>query len=80
MNTRFKVIASYNILPYDFIHVLIFVIVSKCRKSPKLTYIVNFVNTTCYIVFYIVIVVVMNDRSWILLPPTMFPSSLSTYS
>ena len=42
MNTRFKVFASYNILQYlcDFIHVLIFVIVSKCRKSPKLTNIV----------------------------------------
>ena len=40
--TRFKVIASYNILQYlcDFIHVLIFVIVSKCRKSPKLMNIV----------------------------------------
>jgi hypothetical protein len=37
MNTRFKVFASYNILQYmcDFIHVLIFVTVSKCRKSPK---------------------------------------------
>jgi hypothetical protein len=42
MNTRFKVFASYNILHYlcDFIHVLIFVTVSKCRKSPKLTNIV----------------------------------------
>jgi hypothetical protein len=42
MNTRFKVFASYNILQYmcDFIHVLIFVTVSKCRKSPKLTNIV----------------------------------------
>jgi hypothetical protein len=32
MNTRFKVVASYNILQYlcDFIHVLIFVYVSKC--------------------------------------------------
>ena len=39
MNTRFKVFASHNILQYlcDFIHVIIFVIVSKCRKSPKLT-------------------------------------------
>jgi hypothetical protein len=39
MNTRFKVFASSNILQYlcDFIHVLIFVTVSKCRKSPKLT-------------------------------------------
>jgi hypothetical protein len=45
MNTRFKVFASYNILQYlcDFIPVLIFVIVSKCRKSPKLT---NIVITT----------------------------------
>jgi hypothetical protein len=44
MNTRFKVFASYNILQYlcDFIHVLIFVTVSKCRKSPKLTNIVTF--------------------------------------
>jgi hypothetical protein len=42
MNTRFKVFASYNILQYlcDFIHVLIFVTVSKCRKIPKLTNIV----------------------------------------
>ena len=42
MNTRFKIFASYNILQYlcDFIHVLIFVTVSKCRKSPKLTNIV----------------------------------------
>src|SRR6202022_2476475 len=42
MNTRFKVFASYNILQYlcDFIHVLIFVIVSKCRKNLKLTNIV----------------------------------------
>jgi hypothetical protein len=39
MNTRFKVFASDNILQYlcDFIHGLIFVTVSKCRKSPKLT-------------------------------------------
>ena len=42
MNARFKVFASYNILQYqcDFIHVLIFVTASKCRKSPKLTNIV----------------------------------------
>ena len=42
MDTRFKVFASYNILQYmcDFIHVLIFVTVSKCQKSPKLTNIV----------------------------------------
>jgi hypothetical protein len=42
MNTRFKVFASYNILQYlcDFIHVLIFVTVSKCRRSLKLTNIV----------------------------------------
>jgi hypothetical protein len=42
MNTRFKVFASYNILQYlcDFIHVLIFVTVSKCQKIPKLTNIV----------------------------------------
>ena len=42
MNTRFKVFASYNILQnmYDFIHVLIFVTLSKCQKSPKLTNIV----------------------------------------
>jgi hypothetical protein len=39
MNTRFKVFASYNILQYlcDSIQVFIFVTVSKCRKSPKLT-------------------------------------------
>ena len=42
MNTRFKVFASYNILQYlcDFIHVLIFVVVSKCQKSSNLTNIV----------------------------------------
>jgi hypothetical protein len=42
MNTRFKVFASYNIFQYmcDFIHVLIFVTISKCRKSPKLMNIV----------------------------------------
>ena len=47
MNTRFKVFASYNILQYlcDFIHVLIFVTVSKCRKSPKLTNIVIYHKT-----------------------------------
>ena len=39
MNTHFKVFASYNILQYlcDFIHVLIFVTISKCQKSPKVT-------------------------------------------
>ena len=38
MNIRFKVFASYNILQYlcDFIHVLIFVTVSKCRKKPQI--------------------------------------------
>jgi hypothetical protein len=42
MNTRFRAFATYNILQYlcDFIHVLIFVTVSKCRKNPKLTNIV----------------------------------------
>ena len=42
MNTHFKVYASYNIFQYlcDFIHVLKFVTVSKCRKSPKLMNIV----------------------------------------
>jgi hypothetical protein len=42
MNTCFKEFASYNILQYlcDFINVLIFVIVSKCQKSPKLMNIV----------------------------------------
>ena len=42
MNTCFKVFASYNILQClcDFIHVLIFVTISKCRKSPKLMNIV----------------------------------------
>ena len=54
MNTHFKVFSSYNILQYlcDFIHVLIFVIVSKCRKSPKLTNIVivvwSFLNTCTF--------------------------------
>jgi hypothetical protein len=51
MNTRFKVFASYNILQYlcDFIHVLIFVTVSKCQKSPNLTNIVmgGKVRSTC---------------------------------
>ena len=38
MNTCFKVFASYNILQYmcDFIHVLLFVIVSKCRKKSQI--------------------------------------------
>jgi len=42
MNTRFKVFASYNILQYlrNFIHVLIFVTVSKCQKNPKFMIIV----------------------------------------
>ena len=42
MNTRFEVFASNNILQYmcDFIHVLIFVNVSKCWKRPKLKNIV----------------------------------------
>ena len=46
MNTHFKVFASYNILQYlcDFIHVLIFVNVSKCQKNPKLTNIVIIVH------------------------------------
>jgi hypothetical protein len=48
MKTRFKVVASYNILQYlcDFIHVLIFVTVSKCQKNPKLTNIVIDVKKT----------------------------------
>jgi hypothetical protein len=50
MNTRFKVFASYHILQYlcDFIHVLIFVTVSKCRKNPKLTNVVFF-TLLCHI-------------------------------
>ena len=42
MNIRFKVFAAYNIFQNlcDYIHVLIFVTVSKSRKSPKLTDIV----------------------------------------
>ena len=38
MNTRFKIFASYNILQYlcDFIHVLIFVSVSKCWKKSQI--------------------------------------------
>ena len=61
MNICFKVFASYNILQYlcDFIHVLIFVTVSKCRNSPKLTNkVINIYHykllcgsTTPYIVF-----------------------------
>jgi hypothetical protein len=55
MNTRFKGFAFYNILQNlcDFIHVLIFVIVSKCRKSPKLTNIVipNLVRLSSFFFF-----------------------------
>ena len=38
MNTRFKVFASYSILQYlcDFIHVLMFVTVSKCQKNSQI--------------------------------------------
>jgi hypothetical protein len=38
MNTHFKIFASYNILQYmcDFIHVLIFVTVSKFRKKSHI--------------------------------------------
>ena len=41
-----KSVCIYNILQnmHDFIHVLIFVNVSKCRKSPKLTNIVRLFN------------------------------------
>ena len=58
MNTHFKVFASYNILQYlcVFIHVLKFVTVSKCQKSPKLTnivmYGVNVYNLFCNLVHY----------------------------
>ena len=46
MHTHFKVFASYNILQYlcDFIHDLIFVTLSKCQESPKLTNIVIYVK------------------------------------
>ena len=52
MNTRFKVFASYNILQHlcDFIHVLIFVTVSKCRKCPRLA---NIVIYALHIIFHI---------------------------
>jgi hypothetical protein len=55
MNTRSKVFASYNILQYqcDFIHVLIFVIVSKCQKIPKLTNIV--IKVLVALVFFMAI-------------------------
>ena len=57
MNTRFKIFTSYNILqnPCNFIHVLIFVTVLKCRKSPKLTNIVTMAShpTKCH------------DKSWV---------------
>ena len=48
MNIRFKVFASYNIFQYmyDFNHILIFVTVSKCRKSPNLTNIVIRIPTS----------------------------------
>jgi hypothetical protein len=38
MNTRFKVFASYNILQYlcDFIHILIFVTISKMPKKSQI--------------------------------------------
>jgi hypothetical protein len=51
MSTRFKVFASHNILQYlcDFIHVFIFVTVSKCRKSPKLTNIVILAQKQYYL-------------------------------
>jgi hypothetical protein len=50
MSTNFKVFASYNILQSlcDFIHVLKFVIVSKCRKSPKLTNILIEAMFACF--------------------------------
>ena len=49
MNTRFRVFASYNILQYlrDFVHVLIFATVSKCRKSPKFNEYSDLVYGTC---------------------------------
>jgi hypothetical protein len=53
MNTRFKVFASYNILQYmcDFIHVFIFVPVSKYQQNPKLMNIVNCVlNNYAYMI------------------------------
>ena len=55
MNTRSKVFASYNIPQYqcDFIHVLIFVIVSKCQKNPKLTNIV--IKVLVALVFFMAI-------------------------
>jgi hypothetical protein len=42
-----KIFTCYSILQYmcDFIHVLIFITISKCRKSPKLT---NIVDSTIY--------------------------------
>ena len=38
MNTRFNVLASYNILQYlrDLIHVLIFISISKCQKKSQI--------------------------------------------
>ena len=50
MKTHFKVFASYNILQNlcDFIHVLIFVIVSKRQKNPKLTNIVIYLISVWY--------------------------------
>ena len=56
MNTRFKVFASYIILQYlcDFIHVFIFVTISKCRKSPKLTNImIKGISTIHVRLFYV---------------------------
>ena len=69
MNTRFKVFTSYNILQYlcDFIHVLIFVTVSKCRKIPKLTNIVIHSPLVGYVVhmtgleLYLAYVALSND-------------------
>jgi hypothetical protein len=36
----------------DFIHVLIFVIVSKCQKSLKITNIVIYTNVHIYVIFF----------------------------
>ena len=49
MNTCFKVFASYYILQHlcEFIHVLIFVTLSKCQISPKL------MNIVIYVIYFL---------------------------
>ena len=54
MNTRFKVLASYNILQNlcGFIHVLIFVTISQCRKKSQ----INEYSDHYKLIYFIVVV------------------------